>query len=352
MSRIRQRQPSTDSFHLEELDERARTGAITVTNVESEEDGSGRPALEANVILIAHPENARLGTRYRLVSGAALEIGRSDSVEISLPEVRSISRSHARLRYQGRKVTVEDAGSTNGTFVNDQRVDGPTLLRSGDRFQVGSVHFKFLHEQDVEHAYHEAIYQMVMRDGLTEALNQRKFHEELAREFARASRHDRPLSLVLFDIDSFKEVNDTHGHLCGDMVLKQVAASVREHVRSEQVFARLGGDEFAVLCPETGIQGGQALAEKLRARLSDLSFAREGKLFAVTCSFGIAERLPDMASEQSLFEAADRALYSAKGAGRNRVAPQDSAAAASAPPAPPAPAAPPAPPEDPASKPD
>ena len=112
MSRARQRQPSTDSFRLEELDDRQRTGAITVANREAEEEASGRPGLEANVILIAHPENARLGTRYRLVPGATLEIGRADNVEISLPEVRSISRSHARLRYQGRKVTVEDAGST------------------------------------------------------------------------------------------------------------------------------------------------------------------------------------------------------------------------------------------------
>lgn len=313
------------------MDDRQRTRSITVANEEAEEESSARPALEANVILIAHPDNARLGSRYRLVSGSTLEIGRSDSVEISLPEVRSISRSHARLRYQGRKVTVEDAGSTNGTFVNDQRVDGPTLLRSGDRFQVGSVHFKFLHEQDVEHAYHEAIYQMVMRDGLTEALNQRKFHEELAREFARAERHDRPLSLVLFDIDCFKDVNDTHGHLCGDMVLKQVAASVREHVRSEQVFARLGGDEFAVLCPETGIDGGLALAEKLRSRLGELSFSREGTVFSVTCSFGIAERDAQMPTDQSLFEAADRALYVAKGGGRNRVVPQEN------PPVPPTP---------------
>jgi diguanylate cyclase (GGDEF)-like protein len=235
------------------------------------------------------------------------------------------------LRYQGRKVTVEDAGSTNGTFVNDQRVDGPALLRSGDRFQVGSVHFKFLHEQDVEHAYHEAIYQMVMRDGLTEALNQRKFHEELAREFSRAERHERPLTLVLFDLDCFKEVNDTHGHLCGDMVLKQVAASVREHIRSEQVFARLGGDEFAVLCPETGLGGGQALAEKLRDRLAELAFAREGAVFSISCSFGIAEREGGMANDHALFEAADRALYLAKGAGRNRVVAQ------STPPVPPAP---------------
>jgi diguanylate cyclase (GGDEF)-like protein len=312
--------PSTDSFRLQGAEDRNRTGAITVEGVALEE--MGRPSVEANVILIAHPEHARLGTRYRLVSGTVVEIGRAEGVEISLPEVRSISRTHARLRYHGRTVTIEDAGSTNGTFVNDQRVQGTAMLRSGDRFQVGSVHFKFLHEQDVEHAYHEAIYQMVMRDGLTEAYNRRKFEEELEREFARSQRHDRPLCLVMFDLDDFKDVNDTHGHLCGDMVLKQVAASVREMLRPEQVFARLGGDEFAILCPEMSIDGGFAMAEKLRRRLAELSFAREGATFSVTCSLGVAERREEIDTEERLFEAADRAMYTAKGGGRNRVGTQ------------------------------
>lgn len=320
MSRAQQKQPSTDSFKLEGLDERQRTGAVTVTGASATGDEGGGAILEANVILIAHPENARLGTRYRLVSGATLEIGRSETVDIPLPEVRSVSRSHARLRYHGRTVTLEDSGSTNGTFLNDQRVEGATVLRSGDRFQVGSVHFKFLHEQDVEHAYHEAIHEMVMRDGLTEVFNQRKFREELTREFARAQRHDRPLGLVLFDLDEFKEVNDTHGHLCGDMVLKQLACSVTDLLRPEQIFARVGGDEFAILCPEMTLEGASLLAEKLRKRFAELAFAREGATFSVTCSFGVAERRPETATEDEFFEAADRALYLAKGAGRNRVA--------------------------------
>ncbi len=323
MSRAQQKQPSTDSFHLESGELRQTTGAVTLAGVAGYEEALAG-ASEANVILIAHPDNARLGTRYRLVPGACLEIGRSESTDIALPEVRSVSRNHARLSHQGRTVMLEDRGSTNGTFLNDERVENPAPLRSGDRFQVGSVHFKFLHEQDVEHAYHEAIYEMVMRDGLTEVYNHRKFREELAREFARAERHDRPLGLVLFDLDDFKDVNDTHGHLCGDMVLKQLAASVSELLRSEQVFARLGGDEFAILCPETALEGVSTLAAKLRQRFSELAFAREGATFRVTCSFGVAERRPDLTTADAFFEVTDRALYLAKGAGRNRIASPES----------------------------
>lgn len=306
---MKKRLPSTDSFRLQGVDDRNRTGAITLEGLDVDEL-AGRPSVEANVILIAHPENARLGTRYRLVSGTTVEIGRAETVELSLPEVRSISRTHARLRYHGRTVTIEDAGSTNGTFVNDQRVQGTAVLRSGDRFQVGSVHFKFLHEQDVEHAYHEAIYQMVMRDGLTEAFNQRKFHEELAREFARAQRHDRPLCVVVFDIDSFKEVNDTHGHLCGDMVLKQVAAAVRELLRPEQVFARLGGDEFAILL--TGTESADRALLRLRDRVAAAN-AASPEPWSLAYTPGVARFAPTRhLSLSDLVSDADRAMYASK----------------------------------------
>src|SRR6185295_540849 len=149
-------------------------------------------------------ENQRLGSRFRLSSGTTIEIGRSATVGISLPEVMSISRKHARLRYSGRVVTVEDLGSTNGTYVNGQPVHGKVALRSGDRFQTAAVHFKFLHERDVENAYHLAIYELVSKDGLTEIYNKRKYDEEVQRELARAVRHGRPLSLIIFDLDEFK----------------------------------------------------------------------------------------------------------------------------------------------------
>jgi diguanylate cyclase (GGDEF)-like protein len=309
---------STDSIDLAHLRESGHTQAWQSI---SSERRQATPAgeTEANVILIAHPENRMLGTRFRLRPGSVIEIGRSPSSEISLPEVLSISRAHARLEHQGSRVVVEDLGSTNGTYVNDRLIQKGQQLRSGDRFQVGAVHFKFLHEADVEHAYHLAIYDLVARDGLTEIFNKRKFEEEIEREVARAARYARPLTLVIFDIDHFKSVNDTYGHLCGDYVLKQVAERVRASLRAEQVFARVGGEEFVILCPETGADNGGRLAEKLRDRLASEPIEYAGFQVPVTCSFGCAELSREMNDAAALYAAADRALYESKQGGRNRV---------------------------------
>jgi diguanylate cyclase (GGDEF)-like protein len=277
---------------------------------------------EADVILIAHPESQRLGSRFRLSPGTTLEIGRSAAVGISLPEVMSISRKHARLRYMGPVVTVEDLGSTNGTYVNGQPIHSRTVLRSGDRFQTAAVHFKFLHEADVESAYHLAIYELVAKDGLTEIFNKRKFDEEMQRELARAQRHHRPLSLIIFDLDEFKTINDSYGHLCGDFILKQVAAIAKDLVRPEQVLARVGGDEFIILAPETTAEGAEILAGKLRDKVAGFEHHYGDIKIAVSCSFGVAELRRDMTAPHDLYQAADDALLLSKRSGRNRVAVQ------------------------------
>ncbi len=277
------------------------------------------PGPEANIILISHPKNLMLGTRYRFRPGSTIVLGRAKSVDVSLPEVSSLSRRHASLTYRIESVILEDLESTNGTFVNDARIEEPTLLKSGDRFQIGSVHFKFLQERDPENAYHQAIHDMMVRDGLTQISNKRKFEEEAVREVARARRYGRPLCLLLFDIDRFKAVNDEHGHLCGDFVLKEIVRLVSDFFRKEQVFARVGGDELAVLAPEARLDGASILGERLRSRVSGHEFRYGDASFRVTCLFGVAELSADMKSPQELYEAADRALYCAKRAGRDRV---------------------------------
>ena len=273
---------------------------------------------EAHLILFAHPEDRMLGTRFRLPPHSQLEIGRSSTSDISMPGVRSLSRHHARLEHHGPVVRISDVGSTNGTWVNDRRVSGAQRLRSGDRFQVGALHFKFLHEKDPENAYHEAIYHLVTCDGLTGVFNKRHFDEELAREIGRAQRHRRPLSLIYFDIDHFKMVNDCHGHLCGDYVLQQLVRLVRPFLRPEQVFARVGGEEFAILSPEMPISGGANLAEKLRERFEQASFEYADVDLEITCSFGVAALLEGM-DQEGLYHAADQAMYLSKRTGRNRV---------------------------------
>lgn len=273
---------------------------------------------EANVILISHPEDRLLGRRWHLRNGVVIEIGRSPSCDISLPDTLSVSRRHARLRFEHGQVGLDDLGSTNGTYVNDRRVSEAATLESGDRFQVGSVHFKFLQEYDVENAYYQTLYQLAVRDGLTEIYNKRKFDEELEREFQRAGRYERPLSLLLFDLDHFKEINDSHGHLCGDHVLKEVARVVARGLRPEQTFARVGGEEFAILSPETTAEGAVRLAERLRRRLAETEHEFAGVRVTVSCSFGVATRAAGARSALALYEAADRALYRAKTGGRNR----------------------------------
>ena len=303
----------------ESLDDRTRTlrGPATEDGSSSAADLSGHAIL----ILIAHPEHERLGSRTMLEPGSSVEIGRDVDCGLAFPEVLSLSRIHSRVDFAGDEVMVEDLASTNGTFVNDQRLSAPARLSSGDRIQFGALHFKFFREKDVEAAYHLAIHQLVMQDGLTEIANRRKFDEELSREFARAQRHERPLALVIFDIDRFKHVNDSLGHLSGDYVLKRIAAICSRRLRPEQVFARIGGDEFAIVSPETGIGGAAILAEKLRSAVSLHRFDPDmvPSELRVTCSFGCAEMTAAMTTPTALVEAADGALYASKEAGRNRV---------------------------------
>ncbi len=275
--------------------------------------------IEANVILIAHPDEHMLGTRYRLPPHGTLEIGRSSTADISMPHVHSLSPSHARLNHLGDVVEIEDMGSTNGSYVNDKPINVRFSLKSGDRFQLGAAHFKFLHEEDPEHAYHQAIYQLAISDGLTQIYNKRKFDEELGREFGRARRHRRPLTLVLFDIHPFKIVNASHGHLCADAVLQQIARLVTQHVRAEQVFARVGGEEFVILSPEMETEGAVHLAEKLRRGIAAERYRYADLEVRVTCSFGVATLTRGMERPEDLYDAADRAMYQSKHGGRNRV---------------------------------
>lgn len=155
-------------------------------------------------------------------------------------------------------------------------------------------------------------------DALTGLRNSRAFQEALRVELQRASRHRRPLGLILLDIDAFKQLNDQRGHPAGDAALAALGEIVRGAVRKEDIPARYGGDEFAVLLPETTTEGGEAVADRLLRSVRAHRFSHEGRRIAVSISAGVAFWRPGMSAAR-LLRAADQALYRAKRAGKNRV---------------------------------
>jgi diguanylate cyclase (GGDEF)-like protein len=244
-------------------------------------------------------------------------LGRSSKCDVQLDQ-ESVSRNHARIARQRQNYVIADLGSTNGTYVNDELVD-EVVLRDGDQIKVGRTIFKFIVSGNMEAQYHEEIYRLMTVDGLTELHNKRYFNEAIEREASRARRYQRTFSLVLFDIDHFKHINDTYGHLAGDAVLRQLGALVRNRVRSDDVPSRTGGEEFAVILPEVSRDGALQLAEKLRGAVEASVFKFEGTQMPVTISMGVAEWAPAIADPQELVKVADERLYEAKRTGRNRV---------------------------------
>jgi len=193
------------------------------------------------------------------------------------------------------------------------------VLADGDLIKIGRTIFKFLSGGNIERAYHEEIYRLTTIDGLTQIYNKRYFLESLEREIARSNRYRRDMSLVMFDIDHFKKVNDTFGHLAGDQVLKHLAITIKSKIRREDLFARYGGEEFAIVLPEIDGYNAHQFAEKVRRIVEATDFRFEQTKIDVTVSMGVATLDADTSDAAALIKRADERLYEAKGAGRNCV---------------------------------
>jgi two-component system cell cycle response regulator len=258
-----------------------------------------------------------LGRKYDLVSETTI-LGRSSKADIQVDQ-ESVSRNHAKLIAQDKQVVIQDMGSTNGTYVNDEQIKGEFQLRNGDLIKIGRTIFKFIGGGNIETAYHDEIYRLTTVDGLTQIFNRRYFEETLDREISRCNRYGRELSLVLIDIDNFKRINDTYGHLAGDYVLKHLASTVRTKIRREDIFARFGGEEFAMLLPELDHKQAANVAEKTRKLIEKQSFRFDNQAISVTISLGVATFSEGQRDGAELIKAADGRLYQAKQSGRNRV---------------------------------
>jgi diguanylate cyclase (GGDEF)-like protein len=295
---------------LSESDEKTR-----VTQVVQAPPPDQTPGNDCVVVIYAS-EPGLLGKRY-VLDKSPLRIGRGGDNHIVL-DGDSVSRRHSHFERRSNGWFIVDDGSTNGTFLNEEQIKREAGLNNGDRVKVGPTILKYLSGLDAEAKYHEEIYRMTIVDGLTQIHNKRYLFEALDKELIRARRYDRQLSLLIFDIDYFKNINDQYGHLAGDYVLRELARIVQERIRRDEVFARYGGEEFVIALPETSLQGAETLAENLRARVETHGFSFQGERIPVTISVGCAV-LGEEKSAADLIQLADDKLYEAKRGGRNRV---------------------------------
>jgi diguanylate cyclase (GGDEF)-like protein len=269
------------------------------------------------LVVIYTKEPTLLGKRFVLEHNPT-RVGRGADNHVVL-DGDSVSRRHAQFRQKGNEWLIIDDGSTNGTYCNDEQISREVVLRNGDRVKIGPTIFKYLSGADVEAQYHEEIYRMTIMDGLTQIYNKRYLYEALEREMIRGRRHERELSILMFDIDHFKRINDVHGHLAGDYVLKEVARVVTARIRRDEVFARYGGEEFAIILPETSLQGAVQLGETLRQKVADHQFVFQADSIKVTISLGAALLVEADKAASDLIKRADEKLYQAKRSGRNRI---------------------------------
>ncbi|MBL8149340.1 MAG: GGDEF domain-containing protein [Blastocatellia bacterium] len=271
----------------------------------------------------------KLGTAIRIDRPKML-IGRdSEVVDIALDDDVA-SRVHAQIftltSDDGEKqFWFSDLGSTNGTLLNGILLakQDPKQLRDGDKIKIGRQLFKFALLDELEVEYQERVHELIVHDDLTGLLTRKSFAFELERELVRSQRHRHEFCILMMDIDFFKKVNDTYGHLIGSEVLHLTAKVIQRTLRDSDVVARYGGEEFIALLPETAKHKGIEAADRVREAMEKYRFPaslHDPEAFInITISIGVAEFPSDKLNSTALIEAADQALYEAKQTGRNRV---------------------------------
>jgi diguanylate cyclase (GGDEF)-like protein len=250
-------------------------------------------------------------------------IGRATDCTVVIQEP-SVSRKHARIVTNADIFEIEDLGSSNGTFVNDQKVTGKSPLKHRDHVRFGNVLMRFNAYEDLETICEDEGWSRSVVDAGTQTFNKRYVVDNLDAEIKFSRNSTRPLSIIYFDLDFFKKVNDTYGHNGGDHVLRETANVVKSVVRKDDIFGRVGGEEFVIILPNTPAKKAVELAERIRVAMESHPFvvtneAGQQQQHKQTLSLGVAELGAGQNTATELMEVADQRLYKSKQGGRNRV---------------------------------
>ncbi len=246
-------------------------------------------------------------------------IGRDPSCDITIDD-HSMSRQHAAVDLIGRSYFLADLNSTNGTYVDDELLHGRIPLQGGELIRLGGCILKFMSSMDEEANYHAVVHELMTRDSLTSTFNRSFLIPVIEKELKQCRQQNSELSVILLDIDHFKQINDQHGHLVGDEVLRIFCERIRQDLRKSDMLARFGGEEFVLACPRTSMTEAIRIAERVRLSISSIPFQTQAGPISVTCSLGVAVGDGvNFTNCDELISAADTSLYEAKNAGRNRV---------------------------------
>jgi two-component system, cell cycle response regulator len=259
------------------------------------------------------------GQVFRVRPGRQI-IGRRPECDIRVRE-RAVSGIHAEVIRVRDSVTINDLSSTNGTLVNGLRIRTPVALVQGTLLKLGNCVFKYV-DSLLEVEFTESLHARGITDQLTAAFNKQYLVARLGFVIDTASEA-RPVSIIAFDFDNFKQVNDQYGHAAGDHILRATCELIsRSFVRPADLFARMGGEEFAIALPDTSLEAAAAIAEEIRATLEEKSFHYEGSEIRLTSSFGVCTTTTAVEQPDFLLARADELLYRSKREGRNRVTQQ------------------------------
>lgn len=273
---------------------------------------------EASLVVI---RGLDVGRTIPLLREQPVVIGRNPNCSVVVRD-DGISWEHAEVRWEGPgRYLIRDLKSTNGVFVQGRRIE-THLLEEGDKVLLGrGIILKFILQDRWDSQFQQQIYESAVRDALTGAFNRKYFQERLLSELSLTRRYKDLLSLLMVDIDHFKRINDTYGHLAGDQVLVRVSKAISDSLRTEDFFGRYGGEEFVVLARQTAPAGGSALGERLRLFVEEMKLSTsEGQPVSLTVSIGVVTITGTVEIDAaSLVKEADKNLYRAKEAGRNQV---------------------------------
>ena len=283
----------------------------------------GKPALPMPVVTMIEGEETN---RAWILGEKPMVFGRDLVCDVALADAKA-SRRHARLQWMNAstpedapEVWLEDLGSTNGSWVNGQRVEEPVRIYERDKLLIGSTLFGYSLRIEEEVAAQRRLVQRATTDPLTAMNNAEVFERALRREFERSRRYTRPLSIVHMNVDHLSRVNETHGERIGDLVLRQIGRILRDNLRLCDMSARLGGDEFSIILPETSVEGALVVSERLRQAVADFPMMLGADPIKVTVSMGVATIDGTFSHADSFVDAASKATHRAKAQGRNRTA--------------------------------